>query len=267
MTFLHEHLIAHRVRAVYCSSRAFAYIFYQDIADSNIVINIHGPRGRSWRSPPAFKPTYYFIDFELALKFDPTSDPKSRYVFGMPTERFGRVAAPEVQHTAPYKADMFALRFIYYDYFRVSCTVSQLQFNKFRVHWQCDKELPEVVEIFRSMLRADPSKRSSARHACLAMRLAISNIPPELLQKQMDKPFEPPERREEIVVALNEFAHDFIQVRNNNEESMALTTSSVGNEFVGAAVERKEITSWNPSRWWLVMHEALTWLRLHINYF
>jgi hypothetical protein len=128
MTFLHEHLIAHRVRAIYYSSRAFAYIFYKDIADSNIIINIHGPRCRSWRSPPGFYPTYYFIDFELAVKFDPTSDPKSRLVCGLPTERFGRVAAPEVRHTdayCPFKADVFALGFIYYDYFRVSYTDSQ----------------------------------------------------------------------------------------------------------------------------------------------
>jgi hypothetical protein len=49
-------------------------------------------------------------------------DPKSRFVSGMPTEYFGRVAAPEVRRTAPYcpfKSDVFALGFIYYDYFRV----------------------------------------------------------------------------------------------------------------------------------------------------
>jgi hypothetical protein len=37
-------------------------------------------------------------------------------------ECFGRVAAPEVRRNAPYcpfKADVFALGFIYYDYFRV----------------------------------------------------------------------------------------------------------------------------------------------------
>lgn len=40
----------------------------------------------------------------------------------MPMECFGRVAAPEVRRNAPYcpfKADVFALGFIYYDYFRV----------------------------------------------------------------------------------------------------------------------------------------------------
>jgi hypothetical protein len=106
------------------------------------------------------------------------------------------------------------------------------------------------------MLRTDPSKRFSAQRACLAMRLAISNIPPESLQKQIDKPFEPPERREEIEAALTEFASDFGRVC---EESTAPTGSSVGDEYVAAAdTERKQMFSWNPSRWWFIAHEAWT---------
>jgi hypothetical protein len=96
------------------------YLFSQDIADSNIVVNIHGPQDRSWRSPPDFNPTYYFIDFELAVQFDWMSDPKSRLVSGMPMECFGQVVAPEVRRNAsycPFKADVFALGFIYYNYF------------------------------------------------------------------------------------------------------------------------------------------------------
>jgi len=77
------------------------------------------------------------------------------------------------------------------------------------------------------MLRTDPNMRFSAQRACLAMRQAISNMSPELLQIQINKPFSPPERREELVAALNEFAQDFDQVDDNNQEVMMPIKPSV----------------------------------------
>jgi hypothetical protein len=52
-----------------------------------------------------------------------TSDLKPWVVSGLSMEGFQRVAAPEVRGLIPYcpfKADVFALGFIYYEYFRVS---------------------------------------------------------------------------------------------------------------------------------------------------
>jgi hypothetical protein len=83
------------------------------------------------------------------------------------------------------------------------------------------------------MLRTDSNTRFSAQRACLAMRNAISDIPLESLQKQIDKPLEPPERREEIEAALNEFAQDINHACNNTEELLPIE-SSVGEEYVVA---------------------------------
>ena len=96
---------------------------FQDISADNIVINIVGSREKSWRSSQKHPTTYYFIDFELAIRFDPRSDQKPWVVSGLPMEGFQRVAAPEVRGLIPYcpfKADVYALGFIYYEYFRVS---------------------------------------------------------------------------------------------------------------------------------------------------
>jgi len=64
----------------------------------------------------------------------------------------------------------------------------------------------------KDMLRTDPAARFSAQHARSAMSEVMSNIPPESLQKQIDKPFDPPERREEIESALSEFAQGISQI-------------------------------------------------------
>ena len=76
-----------------------------------------------WCSSQKHPTTYYFIDFELAIRFDPRSDLNPWVVSGLPMEGFQRVAAPEVRGLIPYcpfKADVYALGFIYYKYFRVS---------------------------------------------------------------------------------------------------------------------------------------------------
>jgi len=104
LVFLHDHLIAHR-----------------DISADNVVINIVGRREKLWRPSQKHAATYYFIDFELAIKFDPLSNPKPWVVSGLPVEGFQHIAAPEVRGSIPYcpfNADIFALGFIYYEYFR-----------------------------------------------------------------------------------------------------------------------------------------------------
>ena len=83
------------------------------------------------------------------------------------------------------------------------------------------------------MLRTDFNTRLSAHRACLAMHEAISDIPLGLLQKQIDKPLEPPERRDEIEAALNEFAQDISRACNNTEGLLPIE-SSVGEEYVVA---------------------------------
>jgi hypothetical protein len=60
----------------------------------------------------------------------------------------------------------------------------------------------------------------------------------ESLQKKIDKPFEPPEQREEIVAALNEFAQNSSQVCDNIEESTGLIRSFIGEEYVAAGDAR-----------------------------
>jgi hypothetical protein len=65
------------------------------------------------------------------------------------------------------------------------------------------------------------------------MHEAISDIPLELLQKQIDKPLEPPERRDEIEAALNEFAQDISRACNNTEGLLPIELS-VGEEYVVA---------------------------------
>jgi hypothetical protein len=70
------------------------------------------------------------------------------------------------------------------------------------------------------------------------MHQAISDIPLECLQKQIDKPFESREQREEIMAVMNEFAQNFSQVCDDIEESTALIRSFVGEEHVAAGDQR-----------------------------
>ena len=75
-----------------------------------------------------FPARYYLNDFEFAVVFDFDSDPKSRFVSGLPLDRtgrtgeYGRELAPEMKKKEPYcpfKADMWQLGSMFFGAFEV----------------------------------------------------------------------------------------------------------------------------------------------------
>jgi len=179
LAFLHDHFIAHR-----------------DISADNIVINIVGSREKSWRSSQKHPTIYYFIDFELAIRFDLRSDPNPWVVSGLPMAGFQRVAAPEVRGLIPYcpfKADVYALGFIYYEYFR-----------------QCEQWLGSVINVSRGMLVADANQRTSAQIALEDMREAISRITSETSLESIPGPLDIPDSLDEKLAAVNSFALEYM---------------------------------------------------------
>jgi len=92
-------------------------IFEYDIDRDNILINFAGgmsqPEGMTWPTTAwapfrSYFPIRYFInDFELAVTFDPDSDPSSRVITELPTTdlrpgQYGRDIAPEMLSESPY---------------------------------------------------------------------------------------------------------------------------------------------------------------------
>jgi len=151
LTFLHDHLIAHR-----------------DIGESNILINHTGsrPRGMSPIFRSRFPVRYYFIDYEYSIRFASDSDPATRLVSRI--EEIARFGAPEIQTASsycPFTADVFSLGFFYFDNFR-----------------QLDGCLSSVVQIFRDMLISDPTKRITAKTALASLRALCSSLSVDILQ-------------------------------------------------------------------------------------
>ena len=78
-----------------------------------------------------FPVRYYFVDFELSVRFSEDSRVEDRVVTGLPIRRlgsddpddYGRDIAPEMLSDAPYdpfKTDAFQIGIMFHNYFRVS---------------------------------------------------------------------------------------------------------------------------------------------------
>ncbi|KAF9513120.1 hypothetical protein BS47DRAFT_1459789 [Hydnum rufescens UP504] len=145
LNFLHRHLIAHR-----------------DIGADNILINFVGGKRPITPDLPfrsLFPVRYYFIDFELAVRFAETSPVEDRVVTGLPIKRlgsddpddYGRDIAPEMLSDAPYnpfQTDVFQMGIMFYNYFRL-----------------LKEDAPGLVAIFERMAAAEPNARPTAGEA------------------------------------------------------------------------------------------------------
>jgi serine/threonine protein kinase len=127
IAFCHSRLVAHQVRLPHYFICELNLIFVKDIDRDNILVNFAGGMcqpeetnwsTRDWAPFRSYFPIRYFInDFELAVTFDPDSDPSSRVVTGLPTAgvrpgQYGRDVAPEMLLTSPYcpfRADIWQL--------------------------------------------------------------------------------------------------------------------------------------------------------------
>ncbi|THH19667.1 hypothetical protein EW146_g1547 [Bondarzewia mesenterica] len=149
----------------FCHERLVAHL---DIDDDNILINWVGGRSQSFDDGRKLTPfrsyfpvRYLLNDFELAVTFDPDSEPSSRLVTGLPTTgirtgKYGREAAPEMLSGAPYcpfRADIWQLGTMFKSYFGHLGHLSQ-----------------SLVELFDMMCSEDPKSRPSASAALERVR-------------------------------------------------------------------------------------------------
>jgi len=167
INFCHEKLVAHL-----------------DIDSDNILINW---AGRQYQSPECladgrllgpfrslFPVRYYINDFELAVTFDPHSEPSSRTVTGLPTTgirtgEYGRDPAPEMLSGVPYcpfRADIWQLGMLFKSTFGHLGQLSQ-----------------SLVDLFDIMCSEDPSCRPSASEALDCVRGLV--VPRDILMSHV----------------------------------------------------------------------------------
>jgi len=167
IAFCHGRLVAHR-----------------DIDRDNILVNFAGgmcqPEETNWSAHDwapfrSLFPIRYFInDFELAVTFDPDSDPSSRVVTGLPTAgvrpgEYGRDIAPEMLLENPYcpfRADIWQLGKMFRSIFGHLNSLS-----------------PPLVELFDAMCSDDPLSRPLASE--LLERIRGLDISQEMLMAKV----------------------------------------------------------------------------------
>ena len=135
------------------------------------------PEGTSWSTAAwaqfrsCFPIRYFINDFELAVTFDPDSDPSSRVVTGLPTTglrpgQYGRDAAPEMlsdSRYCPFCVDIWQLGKMFKSIFGVClllllsvCLLTQ-PFNQ-----HLGSLSPSLIELFDIMCSDDPLSRPLA---------------------------------------------------------------------------------------------------------
>ncbi|KIK57532.1 hypothetical protein GYMLUDRAFT_46103 [Collybiopsis luxurians FD-317 M1] len=158
VAFLHDHLIAHR-----------------DLFISNFLSSCRdGIRPVEHRS--FLRPRYYIIDFELAVRFSPDSDPESRTVIGPPADWsiYRRATPPEMRSDyphCPFKADIWQLGY---------------SLGKCVLHVE---EIPDVHELMHAMSADNPELRPSAREAVNRLNELRNNVPSDILQLPLEEPW------------------------------------------------------------------------------
>jgi len=149
----------------FCHERLVAHL---DLDSDNILVNWTGgmcqPLDEGAKLAPFrsyFPVRYYINDFELAATFDPSSDPSSRVVAGLPTAgirtgEYGRNVAPEMLSEAaycPFRVDIWQLG------------------SLFKSHLQHLGELSQpLVDLFNMMCSNDPMSRPLASVALERVR-------------------------------------------------------------------------------------------------
>jgi serine/threonine protein kinase len=113
---------------------------------------------------------YYLNDFEMAVTFDPSSDPSSRVVTGLPIEgirtgNYARAVAPEMLSDSPYcpfRADIWQLGTM----FKESFGVSNLDFTPLIFAHFVSQHLGHIstalIQLIEEMCSQDPDSRPQA---------------------------------------------------------------------------------------------------------
>jgi len=155
----------------FCHERLVAHL---DLDTDNILINWAGTRcqlpgssdegGKLGPFRSYFPVRYYINDFEVAVTFEPHSEPSSRTVTGLPftgirTGEYGRTPAPEMLSGSPYcpfRADIWQLG-----------TMFKLTFEHLS-----DLSQP-LIDLFDIMCSEVPSSRPSASEALDCVRRLV----------------------------------------------------------------------------------------------
>ncbi|THH18821.1 hypothetical protein EW146_g2244 [Bondarzewia mesenterica] len=148
----------------FCHERLVAHL---DIDDDNILINWVGGRSQSFNAERKLTPfrsyfpiRYLINDFELAVTFDPNSEPSSRVLTGLPTTgirigEYGRETAPEMLSGAPYfpfRADVWQLGTMFKSHFGVMCHIMLLiHFSTQFISQHLGHLSQSLVELFDTM--------------------------------------------------------------------------------------------------------------------
>ena len=142
-----------------------------------------------------FPVRYYINDFELAVTFEPHSEPSSRTVTGLPitgirTGKYGRKPAPEMLSENPYcpfRADIWQLGTMFKMLFGV-CVLGLVYFSLSQLSSsQHLRHLSEpLVDLIDIMCSEDPSSRPSASEALdRVRRLVLSH---DILMSDVPQP-------------------------------------------------------------------------------
>ena len=155
---------------------------------------------------------YYINDFELAVTFDPDSEPSSRTVTGFPTTgvrtgEYGRRPAPEMLSGDPYcpfRADIWQLGTMFKSSFGV-CVKSRVSLSHTQLSTSQSPHLchlsQQLVDLIDTMCSEVPSSRPSASEALDCVRqlvlshdILMSDVPrppPVKIRVLRNKPTEP----------------------------------------------------------------------------
>ncbi|KZW03274.1 hypothetical protein EXIGLDRAFT_725725 [Exidia glandulosa HHB12029] len=168
--YLHENLIAHR-------DFAFEEIFlnFGAITGSSVPWNEKLCRRVPLPIRSQFPARYYINDFELSVQFDPSSDPATRLVTGVPIARYGytvddyaKPLPPEARGDAPYcpfKMDVYQFGQNASEFFSGVTGV------------------PGLHELFASMASDDPRDRPSFAQALSSLQEARRATPDHALRE------------------------------------------------------------------------------------
>ncbi|THH20068.1 hypothetical protein EW146_g1250 [Bondarzewia mesenterica] len=163
VTFLHNHLVAHR-----------------DLFISNFLRSRRNGKYNVSTEKDFLRPRYCIIDFEWAVRFLSSSNPVSRTVVGPPTrwDDYRRPAPPEMRSSQPYcpfKADVWQLGCTFLFCFQV-------------LHLASWRDNPRNHTALRFMNADSPDARPTARAAVERLNRLRTAIPSNILRQSIDEP-------------------------------------------------------------------------------
>ena len=191
LSFCHENLVAHR--DAFFDNLLISFVGGRTDVDYSGDI----PEPRPFRS--LFPCRYYLIDFELAVAFDPSSDPATRLVSGLPTQgsrrgQYGRPKPPELEGNEPYcpfKLDIWQTGREFKAFFAVRRQLdlaSSYRAETLCVHQHLGDVCPAMPSLIEALMTSTPADRPTAEQAFRQVEVIRASLSQDQLAQRVVVP-------------------------------------------------------------------------------